>query len=185
MSVALTIVTEKVIEALLQRTAAGIKHAHAPFPHHSRSVALRFENFRHRDGFLRKWILTLSLRDFPISAHRRMSAVQTCDQRGATRRTDGGAAIPLQKSSALARHLIHARRLDDLLTVAAEITLCQVITQDENDVRFPDIRVRANRETKCQKSGENFHSRSKSDQRAGVSTNSLMVTPRLPGNNSY
>jgi hypothetical protein len=42
----------------------------------------------------------------------------------------------LRVARAFLRHAVEIRRLDELLAVAAEITLRQVVAEDENDVRL-------------------------------------------------
>ena len=73
---ALAVVAEKVIKALLERITTRIKHAHAPLADRRRGVALGFENFSHRNDLLRKRILPRALGDFPVAPHRSMSAMQ-------------------------------------------------------------------------------------------------------------
>jgi len=55
------------------------------------------------------------------------------------RRADRGAAVALGEPRAFLRHAVEVRRLDQLLSVATEVALREVVAQDEDDVRFTGL----------------------------------------------
>jgi hypothetical protein len=68
---------------------------------------------------------------------------QGCPRRGA----NSGSAIRLREAHSLASHPVKIRRLNELLPITAHISLGEIITQDEDDVRpsrrSREIRVQA------------------------------------------
>ena len=133
--VALAVVAEEVVEAVLQRAAGGVEHAHAPFAHAGGGVAVILKDLGHRDGAGRQRELALGL-DLAIGAHRAVAAVLADHERGAARGADGGAAIALGEARAFLGHAVEVRRLDEFLPVAADVALGEVVAQDEDDVRL-------------------------------------------------
>ena len=72
--------------------------------------------------------------DFPVAAHGGVTAVETGHERSAGGGADAGAAVSLEVARALAGHAIEPRGLDELLAVGADVTLREVVAEDENDV---------------------------------------------------
>ena len=135
MRVALAVVAEEVVEAVLQRAARGVEHPHAPLAHAGGGVAVILEDLGHGDRAGRQRELALGL-DLAVGAHRAVPAVLAEHERRAARGADGGAAIPLGEARAFLGHAVEVRRLDELLPVAADVALGEVIAQDEDDVRL-------------------------------------------------
>jgi hypothetical protein len=70
-----------------------------------------------------------------VAAGRSMAGVQAGKERRTTGGADTRAAIHLKVARALGGHSIESRCLDQLLPVAAEIALGNVVAEDENEVR--------------------------------------------------
>ena len=131
---ALAVVAELVVEPVPERTARRVEHPHPPLAHHGGGVARAQQHLRHRDRSGRQRQLALGL-NFPVAAHRRVAGVQAGHQRGPRRRAHTRAAVGLRVARAFARHAIEARGLDQLLTVNADVTLREIVAEDEDDVR--------------------------------------------------
>ena len=63
-----------------------------------------------------------------------MPRVQSGHERGAGRRADRRAAERLRVARALARHAVEARGLNELLPIGADVTLREIVAEDENDI---------------------------------------------------
>ena len=135
MRVTLAVVTKKVIKALLKRTASGVEHPHAPLAHTGCRVALFLENLCYRHGFCRQRQLPLAVSYLPVSPHWTMTTMQASHQRRTAGSANGGAAIRLCITRPFFGHPIKTRSLDQFLSITANIPLCQIVTENENDVR--------------------------------------------------
>ena len=135
MRVALAVVAEEVVEAVLQRAARGVEHAHAPLAHAGGGVTVFLEDLRHRDGAGRQRELALGL-DLPVGTNGAVAGVLAEHERRAARGAHGGPAVTLGEARALLGHAVQVGRLDELLPVAADVALGEVIAEDEDDVRF-------------------------------------------------
>jgi len=133
--VSLAVVAEEVIEADLQRAAAGVKHAHAPLADTGRGIALIFQQAGHgqRPGGQRHLALGL---DLAVGPDWTVARVQAGHQRRTGRGTDAGPRIGLQIAGAFPAQPIQVRSLDQLLAVDAHVSHRQVVGQDEDQVGF-------------------------------------------------
>ena len=88
-----------------------------------------------------------------------MAHVQARHQGGSRRRTNTGTRVELWKLRPLRRHAVEVRRLNQLLSVAAKITLREIVTENEDDV---GLLGSVKRRTDKQRDGykaEDFHGR--------------------------
>ena len=71
-----------------------------------------------------------------VMGHAGADGVATRHERGATRGTDFGGGIELREAQAFGGHAIQVRRLDGRMAVATEVTVTEVVGQDDDDVRL-------------------------------------------------
>ncbi len=168
MGVALAVVAEEMIDALIERTAAGIEEAHAPFAKGGGRVTRGLRDLRDRDGLVRQRQLAFG-RNFVVAADRTVTGVQAGEKRRPARCANAGAAVRLQITRSLGGHLIDSRRLDQLLPVAPQVALGDVIAEDKDEIGlliFRPLAVRreahegctSNPETNCQSSFGHYFS---------------------------
>ncbi len=131
--VALAVVAEEVVEAVLERAAGGVEHAHAPLADDGGGVAGGLEEFGDGEGAGREGHLALGL-DLAVCSDGGMAHVEAGDEGGSRGGADGGAAVGLGVAGAFAGHAVEAGGLDELLPEAADVALGEVVAEDEDQV---------------------------------------------------
>ncbi len=132
--VTLAVVAEEMVDALIHRTAAGIKESHAPFAEGRGRVARRLGNLRDRHGFVGQRELAFR-RDFVVTANRTVSAVQARKERRPTGGTHAGSTVRLHVPRPLGGHSVQPGCLNQLLSVAPQVALGDVIAEHKNHIR--------------------------------------------------
>ena len=131
--VVLVEVAKEVVEAFAVGDARCARLSQSPLADDARSVARAFENLR--DGHV-----LLSQR-YPLAAPPHVATdvcvplMQPRHQAGARGGADGGGRVELCEAQPLARHAVEVRRPDELLAVAAEVAVAQVVGENQDDVR--------------------------------------------------
>src|SRR5438552_2483613 len=121
-------VTEPFVKAVFVRDAGGAFIAQAPFAEGRRLVTGRLEDFGHGQvGRLQ--------RHARVAANPRVSGMHAGHQTTTRRRADRAAGVALSESHPFVRKTVNVRRFDPLLSVATEVAVAEVISQNENDVR--------------------------------------------------
>ncbi len=73
---------------------------------------------------------------FAVSSHRAVAHVQTGHQRRSRGRANRRAGVSLHVPRSFGRHAIEIWRLDQLLPITTQVTLSDVVGEDEDDVGF-------------------------------------------------
>jgi len=92
-----------------------------------------------------------------------MTDVESRHQRAARRSADGTAAIRLRKFHAIRRQPVDVWRCDQLLTVAANVAVTEVVRQNEDDVRLDGAGPQGQ-----------YRRRSSAEERASIHVNQLI-----------
>jgi hypothetical protein len=89
-----------------------------------------------------------------------VSHVQAGHEHAARRRAHGAARVELREAHALGGELVEVRRLNQLLPVAAEFPIAEIVGEDEDDVWFGRLRAgRGDQREDEKKRGEEAHER--------------------------
>lgn len=131
--VALAVIAVEAVDSLLVRGAGGVEKSHAPFAEGGGGVAGRFCDFADRDGVGGDGPLAFG-NHFAVSADGAFSGVESGEEDGAARGADGGAAVGLHVAGAFFGELVDAGSLDELLTIDADVSLGDVIREDEDEI---------------------------------------------------
>jgi len=158
MCVDLVQVAVEMIEALFVRqpTCRAAHIAQSPFATEGRLVAGFLHHFGNGDVPIAKGL------DFHssagVAANERMTRMLAGHQDATRRSTNGGTSIELRELQSLTSHLVQPWRLDLALSVAAQITIAQIVGHDPNDVGLRSVDS-SGRETNRQTSEEQnaFH----------------------------
>jgi hypothetical protein len=132
--VALTVVAEEAVEAHLEGTARGVEHAHAPLAEATGGVTGLFQQVGHGEGPLRQGQLPFRLA-LAIGPDGAVAHVQPGHERGPRGGADAGAAVGLGEPGAFGGQAVEARGLDELLPIAAQVALGEIVTKDEDEIR--------------------------------------------------
>ena len=130
---ALAVVAEEVVEALLQRVALRPGRPEPPLAHRAGRVAERLQDLGNRQLRARQRPLPFRLK-LAVVADRGVSGMPSRQQHPARGRADGVARVVLREAHAARGERVERRRLDLLLPVAAELAPAEVVGQDEDDV---------------------------------------------------
>ena len=96
---ALTVVTEEMVDAVLERAPGGIEHAHTPFPHSCGFVSSRLEDFGYSHRISRKRTLAFRL-DLAVCACWAVPHVQAGKEGCTSRCADARASVGGKKTCA-------------------------------------------------------------------------------------
>src|SRR4030095_16051567 len=146
----LAIVAEEVIKSLLQWAPGTVETPHSPLAHHRGRIAGILEHLRHRPVRLWQWHLPLNrlpirTTQFPICANGTMARVQPSKQRSTRWCADRRPTVRLGEARPLGCHSVEIWRLNQLLPVASQIALREVVTHHKDDVRLLRILRRSDR----------------------------------------
>ena len=141
---ALAVVAEEVVEALLQRVALRAGRAEAPLAGGRGDVAAGLQPLGDRDGGRRQRPLALRLH-LLVVADRRVPGVQARHQHAARRRADRVARVVPREAHALGGQAVDRGRADLLLAVGSDVSVAQVVGEDEDDVGRDGGRRRSRR----------------------------------------
>ena len=133
--VVLAEVAEEVIEAMVAGQAAfGFADvAEAPFADERGGVAGLLEDAGHGE-ILGAQGLGERISRAGVAAHAGVAVVLAGHEDAPRRGADRGAGVELGEPQAFARHAIEVRRLDDVLTVATEFAVAEIIGHDPDQV---------------------------------------------------
>ena len=137
--VALTVESVETVEALVERIAGGARFAQAPLAEGAGRVADFLQDLGDGDVVFAKGELAAVAvpgSDLEVVADVGVTAVTTGHERAARRGADWRTGVMLGEAHTFRRHLVEMRRLDLLLTVAAELRVAEVIGHDIDDVRL-------------------------------------------------
>ena len=132
--VALAVVAEKPVEALVDRVALRAGKAESPFAERAGAVAVAAQQLG--DRLLRLGDGPLAFRfHFAVVAYEGVPGMFAGDEHAARRRADGVAAVVAREAHALRGQAVEVWRLDFFLPVAAQLRVAEVVGEDEDDVR--------------------------------------------------
>lgn len=129
----LAVESKEAIHSLLERLTFRPRSAESPFAEATANVARLAEQLRQRDGVGWNRILTLRW-SAAVVADEGVSRVLASHQHAAGRSTDRVAGIMLRQPHPFGSEFVQMRRLDFRLSKAADLTVAEIVCQDENDV---------------------------------------------------
>ena len=133
--VALAVVAEKPVEALVDRVALRAGKAESPFAERAGAVAVAAQQLG--DRLLRLGDGPLAFRfHFAVVADEGVPGMFAGDEHAARRRADGVAAVVAREAHALRGQAVEVGRLDFFLPVAAQLRVAQVVGENEDNVRL-------------------------------------------------
>src|SRR5688572_15074746 len=137
MGVMLVEEAEEVIEAVPTRqTRLRLAHiAEAPLADERRFVTSPLKHLRH-DHVVRPQRLGERISLAGIAADPGVAMMLTSHEHTAGRGTDCRPRVELGKAYPFARHLINARGLNEFLAVATDLSVTEIVSENEDDVGF-------------------------------------------------
>ena len=140
-----------VIETLQIRLTAVTWTPEAPLADRGRHITRVLKHPADRVRLRRKGVIALdqgvsphvtALVHLVVVPHHRVARVEACQERGSRWGAYGAAGIVPGETHSLRRESIELRRLNPLLTEAPQLTIAQVVSHDEDDVRPGRRRIR-------------------------------------------
>ena len=135
MGMTLAVVAEETVDALLVRAAGGVEKSHAPLAEGGGGIVGGFGDFANGDGFGRNGELTFG-REFVVAADRAVTGVESGEKGRATGSANAGATVGLGVACSFGAEFVEAGSLDEFLAVDPDVTLGNVIAEDEDEVWF-------------------------------------------------
>src|SRR5262249_53008162 len=142
MGVVLIQVTEELVKPFAVRDAACFRFTQPPFPDKSRSISGSLEHFRYCHVLRTQRQSPRGLSALAGHGHQgripsnvRMALMEPGDQAAARRSAHWTPGIKVRKTDTLSRHPVQVRRLDHLLSVAAQIAVAKIISENHYYVR--------------------------------------------------
>ena len=125
--------TKRVIEAVFARLALVAGVAEAPLADERSRVTRRLQDARDRD-ITGAQHLRLGIFHASVAAHARVTHMQTRHKHAARGRTHRVARVKLRETHPFGRELIEVRGADNFLSVRAEVTVAEIVGQNENNI---------------------------------------------------
>src|SRR5688572_9515576 len=95
-----------------------------------------FQRGRYRDLFARETAGRIGKQDISLAEHSVANRIAAGEQRGAAGGTYRGRGVEIGEAQSLARHSVEVRRANGGRAVTAEITVAEIIDEDDDDVRW-------------------------------------------------
>ena len=125
----------EIVKTLLVRHAFVAGHPQPPLADQARGIAGAAEHFGDGHILVSQHLGPGVLRP-RIAADAGVPRVQAGHQHAAGQGADGGPRIELREPQPLGGHAVEVGRLNDLLAIAAQVPVAQVVGKDEYDVWY-------------------------------------------------
>ena len=129
----LTIVANESVKALIVGITFWAGKSQPPFSKSACCIALLLEHFRQGEYAIRKRILPLWF-DFFIATNKCMSGMEPSHESGSGGCTNRAARIVLEQLHSFCSHAIQIRSLEIFLAKGAQISIAQIVGENEDDI---------------------------------------------------